>query len=337
VLLIGGVDQLGLAQTCVPPPAGLVAWWRGEGDAVDCVGGNNGTRRGNASYGPGESGQGFVFHGHGDGVQFGNAPALRLQTFTIEAWIKRADPEIASHDPHWGGAIFSYGAGGYSFAVADDGHLVLDKLFYNEMPMANRVVTGTNWHHVGVTKFKSVVTYYCDGIAYPAPAPYDPGFSFSTAPLIGIRGGDYLASFLGTIDEVAIYNRALSEEEIHGIYAAGRAGKCLIGTPPSSLLPLANQNGFRDEARTAKGNGPIASSSVSLQSPPFLRIRRSDQSIILSWPFWATNFTLQEAEGDSPDRWAWKNLPSTPASDGNENAVERPMAGGIRFYRLIQP
>ena len=52
------------AQTCVPPPAGLVSWWGGQGDATDTAGGNNGVLQGNAAYGPGMVGQAFSFDGN---------------------------------------------------------------------------------------------------------------------------------------------------------------------------------------------------------------------------------------------------------------------------------
>lgn len=42
---------------------------------------------------------------------------------------------------------------------------------------------------------------------------------------IGQRySGDF--TFKGLIDEVSIYNRALTDEEIQAIFAAGSAGKC---------------------------------------------------------------------------------------------------------------
>src|SRR5256885_6400994 len=42
---------------------------------------------------------GFVFDGNGDAVQIGNALDLRLQDFTIEAWIKRTSTSIVSFSP----------------------------------------------------------------------------------------------------------------------------------------------------------------------------------------------------------------------------------------------
>lgn len=31
-------------ESCTPPPSGMVSWWGGDNNALDMVGGNNGTR-----------------------------------------------------------------------------------------------------------------------------------------------------------------------------------------------------------------------------------------------------------------------------------------------------
>jgi hypothetical protein len=49
---------------CDPPPSGLVSWWKGEGNATDSVGTNNGALSpSGASYAPGLVGQAFRFDG----------------------------------------------------------------------------------------------------------------------------------------------------------------------------------------------------------------------------------------------------------------------------------
>ena len=50
------------AQGCASPPAGLVAWWPGNGNADDIVGGNNGTLTNGAGFINGEVGQAFNFN-----------------------------------------------------------------------------------------------------------------------------------------------------------------------------------------------------------------------------------------------------------------------------------
>ena len=69
--------------------------------------------------------------------------------------------------------------------------------------------------------------------------------SASTRPLhIGAQvdpqtGWFYYSSTM--IDELAVYNRALSASEIQAIYTAGSAGKCPTGVAPSILTQPASQ------------------------------------------------------------------------------------------------
>ena len=51
------------ASACVPPPPGLVSWWRGEGNWLDQAGGNNGTAYNGAGFAPGVVGQALSFNG----------------------------------------------------------------------------------------------------------------------------------------------------------------------------------------------------------------------------------------------------------------------------------
>jgi len=71
-------------------------WWQAEDSALDQISGNHGTLAGNATFGPGLLGQGFVFDGNGDFVSLGNPANLQSQDFTIEAWIQRSDATSAT-------------------------------------------------------------------------------------------------------------------------------------------------------------------------------------------------------------------------------------------------
>ena len=80
-----------------------------------------------------------------------------------------------------------------------------------------------------------------DGAAYPITA-YGTAFSFFTPASIGAVGGSQLCSFYGLIDEMAIYNRALTVAEIQSIYGNGAGGKCAVAFPPVIELQPASQN-----------------------------------------------------------------------------------------------
>src|SRR6266404_9944714 len=94
-----------LAQSCAPVPSGLIGWWPGEGNTLDRGGLNNGTIIGGAGFVPGLVGQAFSFNGAGQAVDVGNPANLQVQDFTIETWVRRGDPNIASHDSN-GAVIF---------------------------------------------------------------------------------------------------------------------------------------------------------------------------------------------------------------------------------------
>jgi alpha-tubulin suppressor-like RCC1 family protein len=209
--------------SCVPAPANLVSSWRADYSGADAVSTNNGTVTSNATYAVGVVGAAFVFDGISAGVSLGNRPGLQLQNFTIECWVKRADPTLATANGESGGSFFGWNIGGYGFGVYNDGRLNLTKIAYTVVN-TTPILVDTNYHHVAVTKSGSTVVFYLDGVAYPVGA-YDPGFTFSDVAAIGARG-DLTHSFLGRIDEISIYGRALSAAELQSIYNAGSAGKC---------------------------------------------------------------------------------------------------------------
>lgn len=226
---------------CVTPPPGLVSWWRGEANALDQVGANNGTLVGNATYGAGRVSQAFMLDGIGDGVSLGNPASLQLQDFTIETWIKRASTTVASFDFN-GGEIFAYGYGGYAVGILDNGIPYLTRVGIDNV-MPNTAITDTNLHHLAVTKLGTNVVFYVDGVAYFVP-PYNTTYTFESAAGIGVRGDTLANSFLGTIDEVSVYNRPLSASEIQGVFNAGGSGKCLVPIPAFIVTQPANKTVF---------------------------------------------------------------------------------------------
>ena len=48
---------------CVEPPSGMVAWYPGDNNSNDIVGGNNGTLQGGTTFASGEVEQAFSFDG----------------------------------------------------------------------------------------------------------------------------------------------------------------------------------------------------------------------------------------------------------------------------------
>ena len=218
--------------SCVSAPAGLVSWWRAEGDATDFSGGNNGTPDPIGTYGAGVVGQAFILPGN-SGIGVGPATNLQLQNFTIEAWVQRASATMTSNPDYENlGYFFGFGTGGYGFGIADNGNLFLTDVGVSAIYATNGFITDTGFHHVAVTKNGGDVVFYVDGTERMA-ASYDPVFTFDSSAAIGMPGTNYvgiyhpqLYGFWGTIDELSIYDRALAPGEVEAIYDAGGYGKC---------------------------------------------------------------------------------------------------------------
>jgi hypothetical protein len=79
-------------QPCITP-ANLAGWWRGESDAKDSIGTNNGTFPFGSAFATGKVGQALDFDGVSRVVQVPNAPALNpTNAITLEAWVYMAGP-----------------------------------------------------------------------------------------------------------------------------------------------------------------------------------------------------------------------------------------------------
>lgn len=228
--------------TTVQPPNGIVGWWRAEGDRTDVLGNGNGSSASGLTYVAGEAGQAFNFVGGAPGIIVGNPSAFHLQNFSIETWVKRADVTAGSQAYPYVGGIFSGGLNNYSFALQPTGELAVSQVGVSFVNSSGRI-TDTAWHHVAVTKNGSSVRFYIDG-APAGTASYNPIFTFETPFAVGSLGAlfGYNYTFWGAIDELSLYNRALTGAEISGIYAADASGKShenitLTASNPVAVLP----------------------------------------------------------------------------------------------------
>ena len=233
------------AQSCVSPPAGLVSWWPGDGNAQDIVGSNDGTLENGATFASGHVGQGFSFDGVDADVLIGNPTNLKLtDELTIDAWINPNDlsegqlaaivakwGQSSSLDSYWlgirkqGGVIEVAGAIGVSAAVQNLG-------FFGGDILAN------TWSHVAMTydNVTGANILYLNGQRAAIRTMLGGIFASDKNVVIGRQGPVAPRPFPGLIDEVGIFNRALSDAEIQAIYDAGSAGKCKAGATPIPSL-----------------------------------------------------------------------------------------------------
>jgi hypothetical protein len=179
-------------------------------------GGNDAKIQGATYTSDGKIGGALSFNGDRVAAVIGNPPSLRLQNFTIMAWVKRGNVDKPSARDGEDAELIGYGHAGYMLGMETDGRLFLSKVDFNNI-VSQFQITDNTFHHIAVTKQGSHVVCYLDGVGFP-PIEYDPGFDFVTDAAIGSRADLLVHSFLGVIDEVAIFNRALSADEIKSVY-----------------------------------------------------------------------------------------------------------------------
>ena len=229
------------AQTCAPPPAGLVAWWPGDGNAFDLTTNHNdGTLQGGTTCAPGEVGLAFDFTGGGQSVVIPDSPILELtSTFTIEAWVNLATLTDDPHGPGRGIVSKVGGAGGdngYQFLFEQNmlrGQFNSPGQGWPQWAVSATVPTlavGV-WMHVAWTYDQNTMLIYLNGqpIATNVIGPQPIATSSSNLRISGDDNGNVM--FDGLIDEVSIYTNALSAAQIQAIYAVGSAGKCKPAAP----------------------------------------------------------------------------------------------------------
>ncbi len=212
------------AQTCIQPPAGLVSWWPGDGNAQDIIGSNDGTPQGGTTFAQGLVGQAFSIDGVDDVVEVPNAPSLSFNTnspISIDLWAFRTGTNPVMH--LIGKRVDCDGDLNYQMALnTESGEgLVFGAGFGNEVATGIDLPLNT-WTHLAGTFDGTTYRFYIDGQSVAAAGTLGPTHA---APLL-IGGSGTCATFEGLMDEVEIFNRALSTSEIQAIFNAGSAGKC---------------------------------------------------------------------------------------------------------------
>ncbi len=228
---------------CAPVQQGLVSWWRGEGNASDSAGSNNGVLNGTVSFTPGQVGQAFSFNGNGY-VEVPNSTTLEPGNVTAEAWVRHnGSPGTYKYIVAKGSrgtfaasyAIYTNFHGGLDFYVSDTN-------WYYNSPPATLSIWDNQWHHVVGTFDGATVRLYVDGvqIGNGNSAPTSIAYNLSTTNTFKIGAYDNISSlysFLGDIDEVRIYNRALSLSEVRGNFGHCEPAPSPSPTPTPNTLP----------------------------------------------------------------------------------------------------
>ena len=213
--------------------SGLVAAYsfnEGSGTTVADSSGNNntGTITGATWTTAGKFGSALVFNGTSARVTVNDAPSLRLTGgMTLEAWVKPSAVTTA-----WRDVIYKGNDNYYLEATSNSA---------SRAPAAGGTIGTTygttalatnTWAHLAVTYDRVAIRLYVNGTQVSSLARTT-ALATSANPLQ--IGGDsiYGQYFQGTIDEVRVYNRALSQAEIQTDMNSAVGG----APPPDTTAP----------------------------------------------------------------------------------------------------
>ena len=197
-----------------PGAGGLVAHWDAENGAADVTGnGHDGIFRGNAATTTdGPFGKAFTLDGDGDYIEIGDELDMGTSDFTLSAWVKGRDPGMNE----WGRILDKGYASGYELGRTGFAHTV-GFTFLNSDPSFTSTsdVIDETWHHIAVVKSGTTATVYADGVA-EGTVTVSSGMQDNALPLlIGYNPGEGLrGAWMGLLDELRIYDRALGASEI---------------------------------------------------------------------------------------------------------------------------
>lgn len=225
---------------CLPPPPGLTTWWRAEGDFTDVVAGNNGTNQ-NVSFANGKVGQAFVFAAGASALSVPASPTLEIGSggLSIEAWIQPDAVALSG----LGAPIIEWNAGATNLVRFWAGSTLLAG-FVDAQGMAHTLRSApgcldtNHWQHVAFSYdlASGDAAIYVNGEVAGTT-------NFGTVPpqtagAVNLGGSAATTNFFsGLLDEVSLYNRALSPAEILALFNAEQAGKCNVPVAPTVVAP----------------------------------------------------------------------------------------------------
>jgi YVTN family beta-propeller protein len=317
-----------------PPPIteGLVSFWRGENNPFDVVGVNHGTWSGTAAYGIGQIGNAFSFDGASSHVATSD---MDNEAISVSFWFKR------NSMPHQCGGLVTKMMDGDLSAWAiylngDRIHVRTDTTGSGQQYLESSTVFSSGvWYHVAFVYDKATVRLYVNGVLdqTQAAGAILNGNDYPVTLGSGANGGNLCTQdshFNGLIDDVAIYNRALSPKEVLSLVDLNRPGSWWKGEN-NALDSVGANNGTLQGATFATGK--IGQAFIFDGVDDYMTVPASS-----TWAFGTGDFAISFwAYGTTfDDHRPLINNRKTPASN-NMWAIEiYPVANRVEFHSGLQ-
>lgn len=228
-------------DACAAVPSGLISWWRGEDNLFDSINANHIASSGLMALVPGRVGKAFSLDGLEASPEVPDSTLVRPAFVTVEAWVRLSSLDnigLTGFKPGLQYILFKKNTRRINFeGFALLKHRVggVDQFAFEVTSAAGVAAIATSksevkakeWYHLVGTYNGSTAKLYVNGVqesSQPANFPLD----YGNRPLfIGRSGEPYHDGwFTGEIDEISLYNRALTGGEIATLFNAAGHGKC---------------------------------------------------------------------------------------------------------------
>jgi hypothetical protein len=229
VMLFAWVAAISFTFRAAATTPGLVSYWAANGNGNDSAGGNTASLQSGAGFGPGVSGQAFTFNGSSAYVKVPASPSLNVGLgtgFTLSTWI---NPSQLTLQPvlEWNGLSGAFPWGSHMWICVNnpadvDANLVDTAGNNHYIESAGGMLTAGAWQQIGLTydQASGTAVLYRNGVAIQTAnlGNFTPQTSYDL--YMGDRPAGSFSDnhFQGSMDEVSIYNRALSASEMLSVY-----------------------------------------------------------------------------------------------------------------------
>jgi hypothetical protein len=230
--LLLGVILIGfrLSASAQTLEEGLIGYWAfdegGGATALDFSGnGNAGSLVNAPAWAEGRINSAVSFDGNDDYVRINGLSSFDAFTFT--AWIRLNDQ--ASTEPSGNNLLFQKDFKSNRILIRPSGYYIEFNNMYGQGVTASNV---NEWVHIAITREGSSATFYRN-------ADLVRSWDVSSSPVdfsSGVIGGEGNYWFNGLIDEVRLYDRALSESEIGELYTYTEHDDTLQPSTPLNVL-----------------------------------------------------------------------------------------------------
>ena len=224
-----GTESIPTDLVCGKTAIGLVAFYPFNGNANDESGnGNNGVVNGATLTTDrlGKADSAYSFDGVNDYIQLPSTSLLHPNQFSLSAWVYLKE-YVSNGDGNIGANVFSnyiccQTSTAFIFYISQDGRASIRSL---DDLKSNTIIPLNTWSHIVATHNGNILKVYLNGTIDGNKPSLLSSTSSSGASRIG-KGSWYdqngFEMFSGIIDDIRIYNRALTDTEVLALYNEGK-------------------------------------------------------------------------------------------------------------------